>query len=151
MCRTLPEPAHEGVAVLFSCSRGQKAFETAKLGKGHGVFFYHVIEGLAGKVENEDGEVTWDNLSACVKRQVRIQVPKLIARGARQTPHGVGSLVDDPVLLRPGKEAVRRTRDSEKAKGKDTGKVTPSPRTELAIEVLGPKAQKDLARGRMAD
>ena len=33
----------KGTAVLFSCKSGEVAFETDKLGKGHGVFFYHVI------------------------------------------------------------------------------------------------------------
>jgi hypothetical protein len=35
-----------GVAAFFSCSAGQRAFEDADL--KHGVFFYHVIQGLRG-------------------------------------------------------------------------------------------------------
>src|SRR5262249_42566081 len=41
----------------------------------------------------------WDALSAYVKKQVRLTVPKMIKSGAKQTPHGIGSLEDDPVLL----------------------------------------------------
>jgi uncharacterized caspase-like protein len=47
-----------GSAALFSCKSGERAFETAKLGKGHGVFFFHVLEGLKGKARNGRGEVT---------------------------------------------------------------------------------------------
>jgi hypothetical protein len=86
-----------GVAALFSCSRDQKAWEHDDL--KHGVFFYHVLEGLRGKAKNEDREVTWDALSAYVKKQVRLTVPKLIKSGAKQTPHGISSLEDDPTLL----------------------------------------------------
>jgi uncharacterized caspase-like protein len=53
----LPKPPR-GTAALFSCSTGERAFETDKLGKGHGVFFHHVLEGLRGKARNERGEGT---------------------------------------------------------------------------------------------
>ena len=43
-----------GVAALFSCKAGERAYETEKLGKGgHGVFFHHVIEGLKGEAGNK--------------------------------------------------------------------------------------------------
>jgi uncharacterized caspase-like protein len=45
----------KGVGVLFSCSSGEKAWETKKLGKGHGVFFYHVAQGLKGEAKNKRG------------------------------------------------------------------------------------------------
>src|SRR5262249_9533718 len=44
----LPKPAN-GTVALFSCSSGQKSYETRKLGGGHGVFFHYVLEGLRGK------------------------------------------------------------------------------------------------------
>ena len=40
-------PANTGV--LFSCAAGQQAFEARDIGGGHGVFMYHVIEGLKGE------------------------------------------------------------------------------------------------------
>jgi hypothetical protein len=86
-----------GVAALFSCSRNQRAWEHDEL--KHGVFFHYVLKGLRGEAKNEDREVTWDALSAYVKKQVRLTVPKLIKSGAKQTPHGIGSLEDDPLLL----------------------------------------------------
>ncbi len=101
-----------GLAVLFSCSRGQRAFETDKLGRGHGVFFYHVIEALQGKGQDEDGEVDWAGLSRYVTRRVMLQVPKLIGGGAEQTPHEVknlaGRLVLLPAAARPAAERAFR-------------------------------------------
>ena len=46
------------MAALFGCSKRQKAWEHDDL--KHGVFFHAVLEGLAGKAKNEDGEVTWE-------------------------------------------------------------------------------------------
>jgi TPR repeat protein len=91
-----------GVGALFSCKPGQKSFETADLGNGHGVFFYHVIEGLRGKATTEDREVTWDSLVGYVRRQVPRAVPKLLGGGARQDPHLMTNLTDSPVLARAG-------------------------------------------------
>src|SRR5207248_1169244 len=46
---TLPK----GMAAMFSCKPGEKAWETSKLGKkGHGVFFHYVIEGLKNEAKN---------------------------------------------------------------------------------------------------
>jgi formylglycine-generating enzyme required for sulfatase activity len=90
-----------GVAALFSSSEGQFAHETDKLGKGHGVFTYFVLEGLRGKARNEDGEVNWDDLNSYVKKQVSRQVPLLMGKGAKQTPHALANLRgESPVLVR---------------------------------------------------
>ena len=51
--------APRGVAALLSCGPGQRAWETEKLGEGHGVFFHYVLEGMKGKARNLQGEVTW--------------------------------------------------------------------------------------------
>jgi len=82
-CRGLPH----GTAVLFSCKSGERAFESAKLGKkGHGIFFHYVLEGLRGKAKNEHGEVTWARLAEFVTEKVSEEVPTLIGEGAKQTP-----------------------------------------------------------------
>lgn len=89
--------APEGVGVLFSCSPGQFAFESAEY--KHGVFFHHVLEGLRGKAKDaESGEVTWDLLRAYVKKQVSRDVARLFPRG-KQVPHSVESLAEVPPLL----------------------------------------------------
>jgi formylglycine-generating enzyme required for sulfatase activity len=104
---TLPR-LPRGTAALFSCSSGERAFETDKLGKGHGVFFYHVLQGLRGEAQNRDGEVTWGSLAEHVTRNVSRAVPRLIGGGARQTPElKVNLRGESPVLVAAaGGEAV---------------------------------------------
>jgi uncharacterized caspase-like protein len=112
----------DGVGVLFSCGRGQFAFETEKLGKGHGVFFYHVIEGLNGEAADKEGAVTWDGLSAYVKRQVSRYVAGNLKMGAKQTPASAGNQEGESVL------AVVKAgggKDNARPNGKDQGRVNP--------------------------
>jgi formylglycine-generating enzyme required for sulfatase activity len=102
---SVPRPPR-GTAALFSCKSGERAFETPKLGKGHGVFFHHVIQGLKGEATNKRGEVTWSSLSDYVTDKVSDEVPKLIGGGAKQTPHEIKNLTGkSPVLIAQGKEA----------------------------------------------
>lgn len=107
----LPRPSR-GTAALFSCKSGERAFETSKLGKGHGVFFHHVIEGLKGKARNNKGLVSWNSLAEYVTTEVSERVPKLIGGGAKQTPHEIKNLTGKPPLLAGADE-------SEGAKGGD--------------------------------
>jgi hypothetical protein len=93
--------APAGVGALFSCSAGQFSFEAQKY--KHGVFFYHVLQGLGGKAKNRKGQVTWDSLRAYVKEEMEEDVPRLFP-GTRQVPHETGSLSAIPVLV----EAARR-------------------------------------------
>jgi formylglycine-generating enzyme required for sulfatase activity len=134
----LPRPPR-GTAALFSCSSGQRAFETEKL--RHGVFFHFVLEGLKGKARDEDGEVTWDLLAAYVKRQVNRQTPKLVGGGARQTPHEVKDLVgESPVLLAGLAPAPRPRPDSrvEVPKKKRGTKLRPRADTGVKRTDKGP-------------
>jgi uncharacterized caspase-like protein len=58
-----------GMATLFSCAEGQKAFEDDAL--KHGVFFHFVLEGLKGAAElNKDGEVVLPGLEYYITREV---------------------------------------------------------------------------------
>jgi formylglycine-generating enzyme required for sulfatase activity len=98
---SLPRPPR-GTVALFSCKSGERAFETDRLGTGHGVFFHYVIEGLKGEAKNDKDEVTWARLSEYVIDRVSDQVPVLIGGGARQTPHEIKNLTGkSPVLARP--------------------------------------------------
>ena len=106
---TVRSPA--GVAALFSCSAGERSFETDKLGKGHGVFFHHVIQGLKGEAVNKRGEVTFASLVDHVQNAVVLDVDKLIGGGAKQQPNMKADLKGySPVLVklpkgpRPGDE-----------------------------------------------
>ncbi len=102
----LPAPPR-GMAALFSCKSGERAFESSKLGRGHGVFFYHVIQALEGKAANK-GQVTWNRLTEYVTANVSAAVPRLIGGGAKQTPHEIKNLVGSPpVLLDTSGEARR--------------------------------------------
>jgi hypothetical protein len=48
----------ENTAVLFACSAGQQSVESSKLGGGHGVFSFCVLETLR-KQRQEGGDLTW--------------------------------------------------------------------------------------------
>jgi formylglycine-generating enzyme required for sulfatase activity len=87
----------KGVAALFSCDAGEVAFEHEKL--KHGVFFYHVLEGLRGKAKDADGEVTFAGLASYVSRRVARDVPALVGGAARQSPNLKADYTTEPVLL----------------------------------------------------
>jgi formylglycine-generating enzyme required for sulfatase activity len=109
--------APRGMAALFSCRTGERAFETPKLGKGHGVFFHHVIQGLRGEARNKRGEVTWDALAIYVKEQVSDGVPVLIGGGAKQTPEEIKKLEGKPpVLVALGKTDLEKNPPPARAK-----------------------------------
>src|SRR5206468_2101504 len=58
-----------GVVALFSCSKGERAFEHDEL--KHGVFFHYVIEALQGQAAPEgETEVTVGDLESYVQRAV---------------------------------------------------------------------------------
>lgn len=108
-CRNNPDPNRsgidgntirelpEGTAVLFSCARGQRAYESKAL--QHGVFFHYVLEALRGEARNADGEVTWDRLVVHVKERVEKDLPMLLTGPGAQTPHGLSNLARSPRLL----------------------------------------------------
>jgi TPR repeat protein len=64
-----------GVAALFSCAPGQRAFESDQF--KHGVFFNFVIEGLRGKADLDgDKEVTLEELVGYASKHVKDYVRK---------------------------------------------------------------------------
>jgi TPR repeat protein len=89
----------DGVCAMFSCSSGQVAYEIEDLGgKGHGAFFYYVLEGLKGKAAKADGRVTWAGLTEYVAESVEKKVREVVKK--KQTPHQVTNVVGtSPVLL----------------------------------------------------
>lgn len=105
-----PRPPR-GVAAFFSCSASQRAYEHPDL--KHGVFFYHVLEGMRGKAKNGDGEVTFNSLVDYVGKGVERDVPKLIGGGAEQQPNQKADLKGrSPVLS--GKSPTRSTWPGQK-------------------------------------
>jgi hypothetical protein len=78
-----------GVAAFFSCSAGEKAFESPTLKRG--IFFHFIIEGLQGKADaNQDGTVDLDELVLYTKRRVADRVKEEHGDDVRQMPELVG-------------------------------------------------------------
>ncbi|MFL5329900.1 MAG: DUF6263 family protein [Gemmataceae bacterium] len=101
-----------GVAALFSCRAGERAFEADQL--KHGIFFHHVIEALKGEAAEKTGEVTFASLASLVSRRVSRDVPLLIKEGAAQSPNLKADYSTEPVLLRVERAGeVRSTQPSE--------------------------------------
>ena len=108
-CRNDPDPARgrgidgtkspqapQGVAALFSCSAGERAYEHDNY--RHGVFFYHVLAGLRGQAKDNAGEVTWDSLQSYVRKQVPGDVNQLLHQ--KQLPSlNTGELRGEPPVL----------------------------------------------------
>jgi hypothetical protein len=87
--------------VLLSCATGEFSFENKSLGTGHGVFFYHVIEGLKGAAQDtDDHEITWEGLKSYVRRKVPATVRRLYGKdGGEQQPNDIGNLIGEPTVL----------------------------------------------------
>jgi len=97
---SVPRPA-QGTAALFSVSSGESAWESGKL--KHSIFFHFVLEGLRGQAKDRKGAVSWHNLVGYVTEQVADEAPRLLASGAKQTPHQVANLRGkSPVLIGAG-------------------------------------------------
>ncbi|HLX64306.1 MAG TPA: caspase family protein [Planctomycetota bacterium] len=92
----IPDPPG-GMAAFFSCSKGQKAFESDVL--KHGVFFNCVIEALSGKAVNPAGEVTVPLLEDYLTRRVPEIVKKeMLNPDITQIPERRGTLRGTAVL-----------------------------------------------------
>ena len=88
---TRPEPVKPpgGIAAMFSCSAGQKAFEDRELKSG--LFFHFVNEGLEGSADlDRDGEVSLLELAAYTRKQVKQRAGAKF--GAVQLPDFRGEL-----------------------------------------------------------
>lgn len=78
-----------GLAVFFSCSEGERSFESPRLKRG--VFFHFVLKGLQGGADfDKDGRVSLDELSGFVKREVPLHVRDEIEAEIRQMPEMIG-------------------------------------------------------------
>jgi tetratricopeptide (TPR) repeat protein len=80
-------PTPGGTAAFFSCSEGQKAYESPDL--KHGVFFHYVIEAYKGAAADTTGQVTLPDLEKYVKREVKafvhdkfqqLQMPEIVSQ-----------------------------------------------------------------------
>ena len=79
-------------------------FESDKY--AHGVFFYHILQGLQGAASDSDGEVTWLSLTDYVTKRVPKDVARLHGGRVFQTPTlRSGEMAGaSPVLARKAKQ-----------------------------------------------
>lgn len=73
----VPSKLQGGTIAFFSCAQAQQSWEDPKL--GHGVFFYHVNQALAGAADlRKDGSITFNELATYVtpatKDYVRVEL-----------------------------------------------------------------------------
>ena len=131
-----PKPP-QGVAALFSCKAGERAYEHDSL--KHGVFFHHVLDGLRGKAKDGDGEVTFAALAGYVSKKVAKQVPTLVGEGAMQSPTLKAEYSTEPVLLTaPSSATVPPTGVIGKEPKPETPAIAgkePKPGEEIDIEI----------------
>ena len=111
--RPQTRPVPGGVAAMFSCSSGEKAYEHKDL--KHGVFFHFVIEALAGgAAQGDDDEITLNRLSGYVQKRVKDFVWDKFT--LRQIPEMKTSQVKgDPAIVR----LVNRKLDHDYSDGID--------------------------------
>ncbi len=102
-------PPPKGVAAIFSCKAGQRAFEHESL--KHGVFFHHVIAGLRGEAADRKGRVTFAGLAAHVGQEVPSDVARLIKNGAVQSPNLKAEYTSEPLLVPRAEGAAGKTGD----------------------------------------
>ena len=63
---------NDGVAVISASGRGELSREGQRWGGGHGVFTYHLLQGLMGKADyNEDDSVAIGEITSYVSEYVR--------------------------------------------------------------------------------
>jgi serine/threonine protein kinase len=93
----------QGRYLIASCDEGQRSFECAEL--GHGLFTYHLLQGLAGAADSDgDGRVglaeLFNYVSAAVSRDARAKF------GCEQKPWTSATWADETYISTP---SVRRT------------------------------------------
>ena len=79
----LPDPPG-GTVALFSCSKGEKAYESTAL--QHGFLFHFVIDGLEGKAAGKGGRIKWTDLTRHVDDELSDAVVHELGPNAVQTP-----------------------------------------------------------------
>jgi len=102
-------PPPQGVGVLFSCNRGQRAYEHDTL--QHGVFFHYILEGLKGQARDPDGIISFEGLSYFVRKNVPGRVQQLFP-GVEQIPNLKADLAGIPILIESVARAPQPIRNS---------------------------------------
>ena len=125
----------ENLALLLSCSRGERAWEDVSW--KHGAFFHHVLKGLREGKGAVEGYVTANSLAAYVTRAVRTDVPEIIKGGATQRPHAIiNGEVDFLIKLDSGPKPEPKVGPSEI-------KLDSRPKPEPKVGPSEPPSQKE--------
>ena len=90
-------PVEQRMAIFFSCSARQRAWENKNAGGGHSVFTWCVLEGLRGGAKDSDGDITWLGLVKYVDKAMKKDETKAWL-GKPQEP-ALSSKVSKDVLL----------------------------------------------------
>lgn len=153
LTRPLKKRILGGVAALFSCSEGERAFEHSDL--KHGVFFHFVLKGLQGEADfDNDGKIEFDELSAYTKKRVYRYVESEFR--VEQTPEllGKSNLIELVSLKRAGVEGpvARRTEDRplKQAGPKSKAESDTSMPVESKVEIAAPAPKSDVAKKDLA-
>jgi hypothetical protein len=128
-----------GVAAFFSCSAGEKSFESPQL--KHGVFFHYVLQGLSGRADaDQDSRVDLDELVAFTKRQVADHVNEEFGDDQSQMPELVGKVRGAvPLVAAASRAADQRPVEPSPAAGETPGTARPRPvRPSPGVVVIGP-------------
>lgn len=113
-------PDGSDFAAIFSCDKSQTSWEDRRL--NHGVFFYHVIRGLAGDAAGKDGSITLDQLLAYTRKSVTEYVKENFE--AEQHPVLQGQSKDFAIVQPEGvSKAQQRIRDGILALANGDSKV----------------------------
>ncbi len=92
-------PLPRGMSALFANTGRQPSVASDRLG-GHGAFAFALLEVLSGRVRDDDGDITWGDLTEHALKRVPRVAREIDAR-AKQTPHLVSNLAGaSPVLFR---------------------------------------------------
>ena len=75
----------ESVAMLFSSSLGERAYEIP--GEGRGFFAYYVEKGIEGAAADDEGVVSVSSLVSYLRREVALSVKRRVGPDSRQVPH----------------------------------------------------------------
>jgi formylglycine-generating enzyme required for sulfatase activity len=93
---TSPRPPR-GVAALFSCGAGQRAWESDSL--RHGVFFHYVLEAFRVSGKERRGRLTFYQLAEHVQTNVPLKVRALFGPQATQLPNLKADIEGGPPVL----------------------------------------------------
>ncbi len=143
-------PPPRGVAALFSCSAGQRAFEHESL--KHGLFFNFVLEGLRGKAANEEKEISFGSLSEYVQRNVSRKASTIVGAGIVQSPNMIADIAGESPVLATG-VTVAAGKSAEPDTRSATANMAPSD-SQKSPAVMQPPAYQSqwlYPRGRFVD